>query len=1102
MGIIRRHMLSVLTIGEVNHTFAIISDDSYTGKVFYCVAEFDGNIVSAEWSLTSGSQYATINSNGKVDINPGVTGEAITVLCEYTYDGIVYNDWCTITISYDNQLTIEGPSAMEGTNGNVVARYNEVVVEPIWSITSGNAYASIDQTGAITIMASGEITVSATYSGYTTTKVIALTYVEGTESTTEVGDDGSVTTTTTTTVENPDGSTTTNSTSTTTNEDGSFSNTETETTTNTDGSSTMSSTTTNSDGSTSTTSATTSAPDPDEGYVTTEATTIQTNADGSSSETTETLVENLDGSSQSSSTTVDYDENGDVLGSTTNETTNNADGSSESTTTNYNAEGDPTSTINNEIDVDGNSSTQDIAYDEEGNEVVTGYTIDTSNSDDGYKSLSGNGVDTEYYAFDVTHGFVLEIAFTIDFAHQPPNQNENHHNVLTMKRATPEPWYGFQIRQSSTNQYVQLGTQFSLGGNTNTRIDPSNFSSGVGEYSLRIVYDPTKDSNTFVCTNLLTQTQVFTSNSKFPDLPELRYLKVLIGCAMDENGDPFRYSSINVLNFSIRKLVNVAEPVISCINGHDVSISCETVGATIYYRLGSTGDFAAYTAPFTIYADTDVYAYAELNDERSDTEIEHIIYDSGIAAPVITCTENTVTITCDTTGATIYYRMGGSGNYGEYTAPFTITADTDVYAYAGLGLHTSNTTVQTCLYDNGIERPTISCDGEIITITCDTPGVDIYYRLGTSGNFALYTAAIVMDSDVTVQAYADLNGEHSPIATMECIYNPVIMYAPDITCDGTYVTITCDTVGATIYYKTDQDNTYSEYVQPFEIFADTVVQAYATLSGHTSSVTTETCIYAPAHDYSLDYMTLRVLTPGTIKWNSIGSGMAKTIDYSLNDGTWTSITASSSTTINVVAGDVVRLRGTNSTYAKDKSNYSGFEGGTATFDLEGNAMSMVYGDNFVNQTTLSATYTFCSMFKLSNVISAENLILPATTLPQYAYRAMFSNAYSLNAAPALPATTLNTGVYYYMFENCAFSTAPDLLAPTLTNSCYLSMFTGCNNLNYIRCLATNISATNCTQNWVKNVASQGTFIRIGTTSWDRGANGIPSNWTAVVDGTL
>ena len=251
------------------------------------------------------------------------------------------------------------------------------------------------------------------------------------------------------------------------------------------------------------------------------------------------------------------------------------------------------------------------------------------------------------------------------------------------------------------------------------------------------------------------------------------------------------------------------------------------------------------------------------------------------------------------------------------------------------------------------------------------------------------------------------------------------------------------------------------------------------------------------HDYSLDYLTFTILTSGTIKWNSIGSGQEKTIQYSLNDGAWTTITASSSTTINVVAGDKVRFKGSNTSYAKDKSNYSGFEGGTATFDIEGNIMSLIYGDNFESNNTLSGTYNFCSIFKKSKAVSAENLILPATSLTNYCYRAMFSLCSTLTIAPILA-----TGVYWYMFEGCNITTAPDLLATTLVNECYGHMFIGCSKLNYIKCLATSgFNTTDCLNGWVNDVSSTGTFVKDNNTTWTIGVNGIPTGWI-IIDNKL
>jgi hypothetical protein len=58
------------------------------------------------------------------------------------------------------------------------------------------------------------------------------------------------------------------------------------------------------------------------------------------------------------------------------------------------------------------------------------------------------------------------------------------------------------------------------------------------------------------------------------------------------------------------------------------------------------------------------------------------------------------------------------------------------------------------------------------------------------------------------------------------------------------------------------------------------------------------------------------------------------------------------------------------------------------------------------------------------------------------------------------------------------------------------MFNGCTSLNYIKCLATNISAVGCTTGWVTNVAATGTFVKDPSmSSWTTGTSGIPTNWT-------
>jgi hypothetical protein len=58
------------------------------------------------------------------------------------------------------------------------------------------------------------------------------------------------------------------------------------------------------------------------------------------------------------------------------------------------------------------------------------------------------------------------------------------------------------------------------------------------------------------------------------------------------------------------------------------------------------------------------------------------------------------------------------------------------------------------------------------------------------------------------------------------------------------------------------------------------------------------------------------------------------------------------------------------------------------------------------------------------------------------------------------------------------------------------MFEDCTKLNYIKCLATDISATDCTKDWVHRVSSTGTFVKHhDMNSWSTGTSGIPKGWT-------
>ena len=292
------------------------------------------------------------------------------------------------------------------------------------------------------------------------------------------------------------------------------------------------------------------------------------------------------------------------------------------------------------------------------------------------------------------------------------------------------------------------------------------------------------------------------------------------------------------------------------------------------------------------------------------------------------------------------------------------------------------------------------------------------------------------------------------------------------------------------------------------------------------------------------------LEAGTIGMTHNGTNATTTkprFDYSKDGVNWTRWDYS---TISVNKGDVICFKGNNGSISKSLADYSEFNFRFPyKISASGNIMSLLYGDDYEGKISLSgknycfyklfygckyltnapelpattlATRCYDSMFyDCTSLIKAPELPatklatycysdmfynctslttapkLPATTLKNYCYSSMFGWCYSLTTAPELPATTLTKGCYGSMFYNCSsLTTAPELPATTLTESCYGSMFSECTNLNYIKCLATDISAPRCTSGWVSGVAATGTFVKNASmTGWTTDISGIPSRWT-------
>ena len=270
----------------------------------------------------------------------------------------------------------------------------------------------------------------------------------------------------------------------------------------------------------------------------------------------------------------------------------------------------------------------------------------------------------------------------------------------------------------------------------------------------------------------------------------------------------------------------------------------------------------------------------------------------------------------------------------------------------------------------------------------------------------------------------------------------------------------------------------------------------------------------PDIDYSKEYLTITALEDtnfyfGAMEAEEYTEEMEKTFYYSLNSKTnWISAKTSlffedeSGETPTVIPepivylhkGDVLYIKGNNSRYSyfsMDEeetgdtqymnaimlfptkycdtmehleiyimSSHYGVSLGTCV-NISGNIMSLIYGDDFIDKTELTEENTSCFAYLFymnPGINDVSHLILPATTLSNACYAGMFAYNSNILIAPELPTTTLVEG-------------------------CYGEMFAGCTSLNYVKCLATDISAKDCVEgmltinSMVMQVPKVGVFIK-------------------------
>ena len=532
----------------------------------------------------------------------------------------------------------------------------------------------------------------------------------------------------------------------------------------------------------------------------------------------------------------------------------------------------------------------------------------------------------------------------------------------------------------------------------------------------------------------------------------------------------------------------VVSPRITVTYDNTVIITKGNSDDIVYYQIND-GAWNIYTSPFKITADCTISAYSTRGGVTSICNVVNVTYNENPDQPPVTPTcayptfdqdVNYITLSCSTSGATIWYRIGSSGSYTQYTGGFTITeqqSGSDMYCYASKdGYNDSSIVVYTlyvltfcsswlCFYD--MVDPDNSSNLHIWT---PTVGATLYWRIGAVGPWTHVDynhANIYPQNDCIVYAYAENQyGTQSDITSFEYTWysQTVSLPLPTLSMrnNRVYVSVDPDTDYTDIYFTLDGNdpkggNVYSTSYNRSNIVITengTTVKVRAmyvdeNYSQKWSEVVTG--VFSPVYDeesfdYSFEYFTVQgartILLTGTTNASNY------IMSWSYDKTNWNSI-QESVTGLDPSKKVYLKILGSNSYRQWDTMRFGSGDHVT----ISGSIVSLIWADSYTEHTTVTYEQTFRRCFAdCVELVDASNLIIPITNSLGSDYAEMFSGCINLVSGPSTPIPCHNLGknACYRMFYGCtSLKSGLKGTFNTLGDYACKEMYKGCINLNSV-----------------------------------------------------
>lgn len=430
------------------------------------------------------------------------------------------------------------------------------------------------------------------------------------------------------------------------------------------------------------------------------------------------------------------------------------------------------------------------------------------------------------------------------------------------------------------------------------------------------------------------------------------------------------------INVDIVKLESCVSPSFSPTPGKftttkQVALATTTQGAQIWYTTDGTypvkDSSRLYAGPITVTETTLIRAIATKdgmdNSEVSDGIFEIELIQPACAAPVSSLASGdyytsavTVTLSCPTAGATIYYTTDGSTptvGSSIYKSGLRFSVDTILKAFATAPGCTASSEV-TWVYNLeqmsqdlcATPTPTVAAgsyeSAQTVGLITSTQGADIYYTVNGSmptTSSTKYTNAISLTTSATIKAIAVKSGmQNSLVGSYAYKIGKVLEPAPQQVNtptssiqSGIYegsitTTLYCATPGATIYYTTNGSTpttNSTRYTGAITLGSSCILKILAVKTGMVNS---------NINQYSYTFTVKPKCNPVTITTDNaavksasfVGSCSVKmttttpgaTIKYSVNNGVWQTYT----TAFTVSADCTIKAYATRSGYTDSDVN--------------------------------------------------------------------------------------------------------------------------------------------------------------------------------------